>query len=50
MKSRKVCGEKTVKGACLERLFASSTKAAIAAMAFMEGGHPLVTVSSCFDR
>ena len=34
-KSRKVCGEQTVKGACLESLFASATRAAIAAMACM---------------
>ena len=44
------CGEQTVKGACLESLFASGTRAAIAAMACMQGGHPLVTVSSCSDR
>ena len=49
-KSRKVCGEQTVKGACLESLFASGTRAAIAAMACMQGGHSLVTMSSCFDR
>ena len=49
-KSRKVCGEQAVKGACLESLFALGTRAAIAAMACMQGGHPLVTMSSCFDR
>ena len=49
-KSRKVCGEQTGKGACLESLFASGVRAAIAAMACRQGGHPLVTMSSCFDR
>ena len=49
-KSWKVCGEQTVKGACLESLFALGMRAAIAAMACMQGGHPLVTMSSCFDR
>ena len=49
-KSRKVCGEQTVKGACLESLFAAGIRAAIAAMACIQGGHPLVTMSSCFDR
>ena len=32
-KSQKVCGEQTVKGACLKSLFASGKRAAIAAMA-----------------
>ena len=50
VKSRKVCGEQTVQEACLESLFASGTRAAIAAMACIQGGHPLVTMSSCFDR
>ena len=49
-KSWKVCGEQTVKGACLESLFASGTRAAIAAMACMQGGHLLGHMSSCFDR
>ena len=45
------CAEnRLLKGACLESLFASGTSAAIAAMACMQGGHPLVTMSSCFDR
>ena len=34
-KSQKVCGEQTVKGACLESSFASGTRAAIAAVACM---------------
>ena len=34
-KSQKVCGEQTVKGVCLESLFALGTRAAIAAMACM---------------
>ena len=49
-RSQTACGEQTVKGACLESLFASGTRAAIAAMAWMQGGHLLVTMSSCFDR
>ena len=49
-KSRKVCGEQTVKGACLESLFALGTSTVIAAMACTQGGHPWVTMSSCFDR
>ena len=40
-KSRKVCGEQTVKGACLESLFASGMRAAIAAMACITGRPPL---------
>ena len=48
-RSQRVCGEQTVKGAYLESLFASSTRAVIAAMACIQGGHPLVTMSSCFD-
>ena len=38
-KSREVCGEQTVKGACLKCLFVSGSRAAIAAMAWMQGGH-----------
>ena len=49
-KSQKVCGEQTVKGACLESLFALGTSTVIAAMACIQGGHLLVTMSSCFDR
>ena len=45
-----MCGEQTVKGPCLGNLFASGTRAAMAAMAYIQGGHPLVTVSSCFDK
>ena len=44
------CVENRLTGACLEGLFFSGTRAAIAAMACMQGGHPLVTMSSCFDR
>ena len=57
VKSWKVCREQTVKGACLECLFALGTRAVIAlffpviqaAMACIQGGHPLVPMSSCFD-
>ena len=41
-----MCGEQTVKGAWLEGLFASGTRAAIAAMACIQGGQPLVTMSA----
>ena len=43
-------GEQTVEGACLESFFVSGTRAPIAAMACIQGGHLLVTMCSCFDR
>ena len=49
-RSQRVCGEQTVKRACLESLLASGARVAMAAMACIQGGRPLVTVSSCFDR
>ena len=44
-------GGQTVKGACLESLFASGMSAATASMDYIQGGHPWVTMSRCLiDR
>ena len=36
---QRLCGEQTVKRACLESLLASGTRVAMAAMACIQGGH-----------
>ena len=48
--SQSVCGEQAVRGACLESLLASGTRTAMLTMACKQGGHPFVTMSSCFGK
>ena len=43
-------GGQTVKGACLESLFALGTSTRTASMDYIQGGQPWVTMSRCFDR
>ena len=45
-----MCGEQTIRGACLERLLASGTRIAMAVMACKQGDHLFFTMSSCFDK